>query len=236
MTSTGFGAFLGKSAASLDPRCSNDMDWPLARMLVETASWRWIYYIQIIMLTGALVLQLIFYKPPDYRQLHGERSRLVELKRVDWVGLFLLVAGLSLFMLGVSWGGSCTHSLCLYNRGVLPRSPADTNRWPTGPLVLGQDRIPHRRRWLALDCIGPMGSVSPLIHLRACPGLGADRLLTRSVFQNPQSHGPRARLARRSGVWLLGLDRRCCWSHVHWSGGGLARTLVLPCPISHVTI
>jgi hypothetical protein len=75
-------------------------------MLVENANWRWVYYIQIMMLVGALVLQIIFYKPPNFRQLHGERTVMQELKRVDWVGIFLLVSGLLMFLLGISWGKS----------------------------------------------------------------------------------------------------------------------------------
>lgn len=73
-------------------------------MLVENSTWRWIYYIQIILMALALSLQIVFYKPPNFKQLHGERSLRRELMRVDYVGIFLLVAGLSMFLLGVSWG------------------------------------------------------------------------------------------------------------------------------------
>jgi hypothetical protein len=53
----------------------------------------------------AIILQFIFYWPPSFRQLHGnERTRMQELKRVDWVGMFLMVSGLLLFLLGISWG------------------------------------------------------------------------------------------------------------------------------------
>jgi hypothetical protein len=34
-----------------------------------------------------------------------------ELKRIDWIGAFLLVAGLVLFLLGVSWGVSLHHKI-----------------------------------------------------------------------------------------------------------------------------
>lgn len=48
---------------------------------------------------------LVFYHPPSFRQLHGNsRTRMQEIKRIDWVGILLLVAGLVLFLLGVSWG------------------------------------------------------------------------------------------------------------------------------------
>ncbi|OQV06491.1 hypothetical protein CLAIMM_11048 [Cladophialophora immunda] len=79
----------------------------LALMLTHTASWRWIYYIYLIIQGIALILMVLFYHPPSFRQLHGnERTRMQEIKRIDWVGMFLLVAGLVLFLLGISWGGN----------------------------------------------------------------------------------------------------------------------------------
>ncbi|KAF2806809.1 trichothecene efflux pump [Mytilinidion resinicola] len=84
---SGFGAYLG-------------------RMLIENASWRWIYYIYIILIVPTIIVQIIFYNPPNFRNLHGgSRSRLSEVKKIDFVGILLLVAGLFLFLLGVSWGG-----------------------------------------------------------------------------------------------------------------------------------
>lgn len=66
---------------------------------------RWIYYIYLIIMGISLVLMVLFYYPPDFRQLHGnERTRMEEIKRIDWVGMFLLVAGLVLFLLGISLG------------------------------------------------------------------------------------------------------------------------------------
>jgi multisubunit Na+/H+ antiporter MnhB subunit len=61
--------------------------------------------IRIVPKAVTVVLFYLFYRPPDFRQIHGARSYYTELKRVDWLGLFLLVAGLTLFLLGVSWGG-----------------------------------------------------------------------------------------------------------------------------------
>jgi len=58
-----------------------------------------------MMMGVAIILQILFYRPPSFRQLHGsERTRMQELKRVDWIGMLLIVAGLVLFLLGVSWG------------------------------------------------------------------------------------------------------------------------------------
>jgi len=51
-------------------------------------------------------LWFFFYHPPSYTQLHGKKSsKIAELKKVDWTGVTLLVAGLALFLLGISWGG-----------------------------------------------------------------------------------------------------------------------------------
>lgn len=55
----------------------------------------------------ATILLVIFYHPPSFTQLHGRRTRKRdELKKLDIIGIFLLTAGLALFLLGVSWGGS----------------------------------------------------------------------------------------------------------------------------------
>ena len=61
-----------------------------------------------------LVMQVIFYRPPSFQQLHrGTRTKMGELKRVDFAGCFLIVAGLVLLLLGVSWGGCKTHLILL---------------------------------------------------------------------------------------------------------------------------
>lgn len=58
-----------------------------------------------MMMGVAAILQIVFYRPPSFHQLHGGKRTIVqELKRVDFVGIFLMTAGLSMFLLGVSWG------------------------------------------------------------------------------------------------------------------------------------
>jgi MFS family permease len=100
---TGFGAYIGLR-------------------LVQVANWRWIFYIYIIMMGKFLgdhhgnkilifavpgtILWWLCYHPPSYTQLHGKKSsKLAELKKVDWIGVLLLIAGLTLFLVGISWGG-----------------------------------------------------------------------------------------------------------------------------------
>ncbi|CZR68169.1 related to trichothecene efflux pump [Phialocephala subalpina] len=88
VTSTGLAAYIG-------------------RALVETRSWRWIYYIYIMIVGSGWVIQIFIYHPASFVQLHGGyRSKAEEFKRVDHFGLFFLIAGLTLFLLGVSWGGN----------------------------------------------------------------------------------------------------------------------------------
>lgn len=81
----------------------------LAVRLTHYSSWRWIYYSYLIMIAVAITLQFFFYHPPTFQQLHGgKRTVMQEVKRIDFGGIFLLVSGLALFLLGVSWGGQST--------------------------------------------------------------------------------------------------------------------------------
>ncbi|OQV09728.1 hypothetical protein CLAIMM_13818 [Cladophialophora immunda] len=101
--STGFGQYLGMTL----PRSSTmALTAYLALRIVHYYNWRYIYYIFIPLMVFVLVMQVVFYRPPNFEQLHrGTRTRMGELKRVDFLGCFLIVAGLVLFLLGVSWGG-----------------------------------------------------------------------------------------------------------------------------------
>lgn len=49
----------------------------------------------------------LWYHPPSFVQLHGHNfSRREAIRRIDFLGILLLTAGLTLFLLGVSWGGT----------------------------------------------------------------------------------------------------------------------------------
>jgi hypothetical protein len=76
------------------------------------------------------LLWFLFYHPPSYTQLHGKKSsKLAELKKVDWIGVCLLIAGLTLFLVGISWGGpaqpwsSPTVTFILYEVFLTPEQP-----------------------------------------------------------------------------------------------------------------
>ncbi|KAH0831572.1 hypothetical protein AYO21_01776 [Fonsecaea monophora] len=73
--------------------------------IVHTAqSWRWDYYMMTILNFVNVLLWTIFYHPPDFEHLHRNRSKLQELKEIDYVGIFLFTAGMLLFIMGLSWG------------------------------------------------------------------------------------------------------------------------------------
>ncbi|KAH7175466.1 fungal trichothecene efflux pump [Dactylonectria macrodidyma] len=80
----------------------------IARSLIENTEqgWRWSYYIGIILSTITLVLYQFLYHPPTFEQLHVGKTRMQQTKELDWVGIFLFLAGCVLFLVGLSWGGT----------------------------------------------------------------------------------------------------------------------------------
>jgi hypothetical protein len=82
---------------------------PVARAFYQNTAlqWRWSYIIGCIVNALATALYILFYHPPKYHQLHVNRkSKLQQLKTLDYVGIFLYTAGLVLFLTGLNWGGS----------------------------------------------------------------------------------------------------------------------------------
>ncbi|KAL5340899.1 fungal trichothecene efflux pump [Aspergillus crustosus] len=83
----------------------------IARLLIQNTSegWRWSYYIGLILAVIATALYHFLYHPPRYGQLHGEGKTKWEMfKELDFIGIFLFIAGCVLFLIGLSWGGT-TH-------------------------------------------------------------------------------------------------------------------------------
>ena len=78
----------------------------IAQSFVENtaAGWRWSFYLNIIVSGLATILFYIFYHPPNFQMLHKNRSRMEQLKRLDFVGLVLFTGGLSVFLIGLHWG------------------------------------------------------------------------------------------------------------------------------------
>ncbi|OAA57412.1 Fungal trichothecene efflux pump [Niveomyces insectorum RCEF 264] len=76
-----------------------------AFVLYTGQGWRWAYYFLIIANVTAAVLYTLFYFPPSFHQKHGSDSIMRWVKNYDYIGMFLYVSGLLLFILGLSWGG-----------------------------------------------------------------------------------------------------------------------------------
>jgi MFS family permease len=80
----------------------------IARLFIDNtaAKWRWSYYLGIIFSGLTMILYQFFYHPPTYDQLHMHgKSKWQMFKELDFVGIFLFIAGCVLFLIGLSWGG-----------------------------------------------------------------------------------------------------------------------------------
>jgi MFS family permease len=77
-----------------------------AFILHTSAGWRWSYYLLIVINGVTCALYAVFYFPPTFHQKHGRDTVMQWVKNFDYIGLFLFTAGLVLFILGLSSGGS----------------------------------------------------------------------------------------------------------------------------------
>lgn len=81
----------------------------IARRLIQNTEqgWRWCFYIGAILSGITTLLYFFFYHPPTYTQLHVQgKTKWQQVKELDYVGMFLFVAGSVLFLVGISWGGT----------------------------------------------------------------------------------------------------------------------------------
>ncbi|KAL4999903.1 fungal trichothecene efflux pump [Aspergillus recurvatus] len=81
----------------------------LARLLIQNTSqgWRWSYYIGLILAVIGTVLYHFLYHPPRYAQLNVDgKTKWQMFMELDFVGIFLFVAGCVVFLIGLSWGGT----------------------------------------------------------------------------------------------------------------------------------
>ncbi|KAK8092846.1 hypothetical protein PG999_014433 [Apiospora kogelbergensis] len=73
----------------------------------RVGGWRWSFYLGIIFSVVTVALYAVFYHPPRYEQLHVRgRTKRQQLRALDFGGLALFTAGMTLFLVGLSWGGS----------------------------------------------------------------------------------------------------------------------------------
>lgn len=74
-----------------------------SRLLLQHVTWRWVFYLGIISGVICFVGTLVFYIPP-LKPLR-DRTRMELLAELDYIGIFLYTSGLTLFLLGLGWGG-----------------------------------------------------------------------------------------------------------------------------------
>jgi len=92
--------------------------------VVRGAGWRWVYWFAFILDTVGLFLIFLFYRPKNQYIKEAGRTRLQEVMDLDWVGMFLWGVGLTLFLLGISFGGSqlpwkSAGTICMIVIGLL---------------------------------------------------------------------------------------------------------------------
>ncbi|KAL1598144.1 hypothetical protein SLS59_007154 [Nothophoma quercina] len=81
---------------------------PIARTFYTNTAlqWRWSYILGVIVNVLAILLYYAFYYPPTYTMLHvGGKSKIHQLKTLDWIGITLFTTGMTVFLIGMNWGG-----------------------------------------------------------------------------------------------------------------------------------
>jgi len=68
-------------------------------------SWRWCYYLDIILNGITVLLYFFFYHPPTLGMLHTKHKPKNIVQLLDLGGIALFSIGLLIFLLGISWGG-----------------------------------------------------------------------------------------------------------------------------------
>ncbi|KAF9885144.1 hypothetical protein FE257_000670 [Aspergillus nanangensis] len=79
--------------------------WVIIR---DTHNWRVCYYMMIGFQAFNFLFLFFFYNPPKFSDIQAEhgKTKTQILKDFDYLGLFLFVAGCTLFIVGLSWGGT----------------------------------------------------------------------------------------------------------------------------------
>ncbi|KAL5118480.1 hypothetical protein ACEQ8H_003656 [Pleosporales sp. CAS-2024a] len=77
-------------------------------IIKKTGNWRICYYIMTAFQTLNLAVLWFFYYPPSWKEKQMEHGKSVPqlIREFDWLGMFLFLAGCSLFIAGFSFGGS----------------------------------------------------------------------------------------------------------------------------------
>lgn len=80
----------------------------VAQSLVKTTvGWRAVFFLLAAINAASLICYCIFYHPPSFHEKHGMKEKKMQwVKHFDYMGTLLYATGLTMFLLGLSWGGS----------------------------------------------------------------------------------------------------------------------------------
>lgn len=70
-----------------------------------SAGWRAVYWFIFAIEAAAFIMVAIFYRPPSFKTKHQHegKSKSDLLKHLDYLGLLLFTAGLTLLLIGITW-------------------------------------------------------------------------------------------------------------------------------------
>ncbi|KAH7410342.1 fungal trichothecene efflux pump [Phaeosphaeria sp. MPI-PUGE-AT-0046c] len=92
-------------AASIIAQMMPLISWVIIK---NTGNWRICYYVMIAFQAINLAMLWFFYHPPSWKEKRAEHGKpaMQLVREFDWLGLLLFLAGCTLFIVGVGWGGS----------------------------------------------------------------------------------------------------------------------------------
>ncbi|KAH8593865.1 major facilitator superfamily transporter [Bisporella sp. PMI_857] len=118
----------------------------LGNALYANSSWRWIFYMSIIIEVVALVGTAFTYFPRPRPRGDYDKSRWEEVKEIDFIGVSLFAAGLTTLLIGLTWGGTEDH----------PWKSASTS----APIIIGAAVIAATMVYEAYFTSNPIYSIS----------------------------------------------------------------------------
>lgn len=77
----------------------------LANAVTRYASWRWIYYIAILLSFLTLKTTALLYWPVSRPKGDFHKTRWQQIKELDYIGIVSVTGGIVLFTAGLTWGG-----------------------------------------------------------------------------------------------------------------------------------
>ncbi|ERT01333.1 transmembrane efflux protein [Sporothrix schenckii 1099-18] len=151
----------------------------LGTQLYVHASWRWCFYIVVIYSVFVTAGTAYFYYPPSRPQHDYDKSRWDEFRELDFVGLLLFAAGLTIFLVGITYLGRSDYSVPMvaativvgalvfagcfaYDFSSIPRNPI----FPRHLFALFREFTVHLvilfvsgMIWQAIVTLGPQGTL-----------------------------------------------------------------------------